>query len=451
MPNSTPSSSLLAPLRRSAFRKLALSYAVNELGDWLGIVALSVLVFDKTDSALATTLLFLGTGFLPALLTPVVVARLERPPPRFVLPAIYVGEAAAFGALALLADEFSLPAVVAVATIDGALALTSKSLTRSVSAAMLEPEGELRAGNAILNLAFTGGAAVGPILAGAVIAAFGVQSALLLDAVSFYAIAWILLTAKPLPHAEPEPGRLREQVRAGVGYIRGNATLRRLLTAQAAAFVFFSAVIPIEVIYAKETLGAGDTGYGLLLGSWGAGMVLGSIVFATLRWAPLPLLLFFSTVAVGAGYLGMAGAQTLAIACVASAVGGVGNGVQWVAVMSAVQELTLQTMQARVIGVLESIGSAMPGLGYVLGGLIATGFSPRATFLVAGIGVVATAAVAALLMGSTWPTDRKELPANNSPEQVDAEAEIMVQLIPGGRSHPPEGEGPSQSKPEVRR
>ena len=116
-----------------------------------------------------------------------------------------------------------------------------------------------------------------------------------------------MLTARPLPHAESEPGRLRERVRAGAGYIRGNPTLRRLLAAQAAAFVFFSAVIPIEVVFAKETLGAGDTGYGLLLGSWGVGMVLGSIVFAALRRAPLPVLLFFSTIAVGAGYLGTGG------------------------------------------------------------------------------------------------------------------------------------------------
>ncbi len=70
------------------------------------------------------------------------------------------------------------------------------------------------------------------------------QTALLLDAVSFYAIAWILFTAGPLPHAEPEPGRMREQVRAGLAYIRDKVVLRRLLVAQGAAFVFFSAVDP---------------------------------------------------------------------------------------------------------------------------------------------------------------------------------------------------------------
>ena len=126
------------------------------------------------------------------------------------LPTIYAGEAAAFGALALLAGHFSLAAVVAVATIDGALALTARTLTRAVSAAMLEPDGELRAGNAVLNVAFTGGAAAGPAIAGVVVAALGVQSALLLNAASFYAIAWILLTARP---AAPGPGRNRRRPR----------------------------------------------------------------------------------------------------------------------------------------------------------------------------------------------------------------------------------------------
>jgi predicted MFS family arabinose efflux permease len=424
------------PLRRPAFRRLALSYAVNEMGDWLGVISLSVLVFELTDSALATALLFIGTGFLPAFLTPFFVARLERPPPRFVLPAIYAAEAAAFGVLALLSAHFSLAAVVVVAALDGALALTAKTLTRAVTAAMLEPEGELRAGNAVLNIAFTGGAAVGPALAGIAVAALGVESALLLDAASFYLIAWILLGAKPLPQPEPEPEvHLRERVRAGLGYIRRNPTLRRLLGAQAGALVFFSVVVPIEVIYAKESLGAGDAGYGLLLASWGAGMVLGSIVFATLRRTPLPVLLFFSTVAIGAGYLGMAGAQVLAIACAASVIGGTGNGIQWVAVISAVQELTSPAMQARVVGTLESVASAAPGLGYVLGGLIATQWSPRAAFLVAGAGVMVIVAVSALVLGRNWPLDR----AKERPGTVDAaDDEIMVELIPAETLPSPE-------------
>jgi MFS family permease len=427
---------LIDPLRRPLFRRLATTYAVNELGDWMGIIALSVLVFDRTDSALATAALFLGTRFLPALFAPLLVTRAERVPPRFGLPVIYCGEAAAFGALALLAGHFSLGAVIAVATIDGALALTGRSLTRAVVASLLEAE-ELRAGNALLNIAFTGGAAVGPALAGLVVAGFGVQSALLLDAVSFYAIAWILLTAGPLPQAEIEPGRMRDRVRAGVAYIREKAVLRRLLIAQGAAFVFFAAVIPIEVIYAKETLGAGDSGYGLMLASWGVGMVLGSFVFAVVRRASLALLLFISTLAVGAGYLGLAAAPTLAVACAAAVLGGTGNGVQWVSTISAVQEMTVAGMQARVMSVLESVGAAMPGLGFVLGGVIAAVASPRTTFLIAGLGVFAIVAVVTPILGSNW----LERSATSGSNELDGSNDVVLELIPGSR--------PNQSDREV--
>jgi MFS family permease len=428
-----PKARLTDPLKRPQFRRLAASYAVNELGDWMGIVALSVLVFDRTGSAMATAGLFLGTRFLPALIAPILVAKVEQPPPRFALPVIYCGEAAAFGALALFAgNDFLLVVVIVLATIDGALALTGRALTRAVVAALLEPHGELRAGNAVLNVAFTGSAALGPGIAGLIVAGFGVQSALLLDAASFYAIAWILLMAGPLPQAEPDPGLVRDRVRAGIAYIRERATLRRLLLAQGAAFVFFAAVIPIEVIYSKETLGAGDSGYGLLLASWGVGMVLGSIIFAAVRRASLPVLLFFSTLAVGAGYLGLAVAPTLALACAASVVGGSGNGVQWVSAISAVQELTVAGMQARVMSVLESIGAAMPGIGYLIGGLIASAIDPRATFLVAGIGILAIVAIAVLLMGTKWPEQR----GKTGQEDLGAEEEIMVELIPVGGNRP---------------
>ncbi len=427
---------LIDPLRRPPFRRLATTYAVNELGDWMGIIALSVLVFDQTDSALATAALFLGTRFLPALLAPILVTRGERPPPRFALPVIYCGEAAAFGGLALLATNFSLAGVIVLATIDGALALTGRALTRAVVAALLKRDDELRAGNALLNIAFTGGAAIGPGLAGLVIAGFGVQTALLLNAISFYAIAWILLTTGTLPQAEPEPGRMRDRVRAGIAYIREKVVLRRLLIAQGAAFVFFAAVLPVEVVYVKETLGAGDSGYGLMLASWGVGMVLGSVLFAAVRRLPLAYLLLFSTLAVGAGYLGLAAAPTLAAACAASVVGGAGNGVQWVSTISAVQELTAQGMQARVLAVLESIGAAMPGVGFAVGGLIATVASPRVTFLVAGIGVIAIVVLALPFLRGRWP----ERPASDGSRLLDGDDDVVLELIPGSSPTRPDRE-----------
>jgi MFS family permease len=404
----------------------------------MGIIALTVLVYEQTNSALATAGLFLGTRFLPSVLAPILVTRAEKPPPRFTLPVIYCGEAATFGVLALQVNHFSLAAVIALATVDGALALTGRSLTRAVIAALLEPTGELRAGNALLNIAFTGGAAVGPAVAGLVVAGFGLETALLVDAISFYVVALILLTAGELPRAEPEPGRLRERVAAGVRYLRAQKRLRNLLIAQGAAFIFFAAVVPVEVVYAKHTLGTTDTGYGVMLASWGVGMVIGSLIFAAVRRAPLPLLLLFSTIGVALGYLGLGIAPTLAWACAASIVGGAGNGVQWVTAISAVQELTAAEMQARVMSVLESIGAAMPGVGFAVGGAITAIASPRTTFVVAGVGILVIVGLVIPLIGGRW-TDRVSL---LEPSSLDEGDDVVLELAAGGT--------PTRSNLEVR-
>ena len=44
----------LSPLRLPGFRQLASAYTVNELGNWVGEIALAVLVYDETGSPLAT-------------------------------------------------------------------------------------------------------------------------------------------------------------------------------------------------------------------------------------------------------------------------------------------------------------------------------------------------------------------------------------------------------------
>jgi predicted MFS family arabinose efflux permease len=292
----------------------------------------------------------------------------------------------------------------------------------------LEDSGELRAGNALLNVAFTAGAAVGPALAGLVVASLGLQAALFANAASFYVVAWILVTAGRIPRAEPEEGGTVDRVRAGISYVRSNLPLRRILVAQGIAFVFFSAVNPIEVIYAKESLGTGDTGYGVMLAAWGIGMLLGSFVFASLKKAPLSALFVISTLVIGASYLGLAAAPNLVLACVASVIGGTGNGVQWVSAISSVQELTAAGMQARVMAVLESIGAAMPGVGFAIGGLIAAIASPRTTFLIAGLGVIAIVCLVAPTLGGR----RNGRLASTQRFPLDESHDVVLELLPGG-------------------
>jgi predicted MFS family arabinose efflux permease len=421
------------PIRHPLFRRLLATYSINEMGDWMAIVALSVLVFDATDSALATAALFLGTRFLPAFLGPLLVARVERIRPRLALPLVYLVEVAAFGALALLAAHFSLAVVIVLATVDGTMALAGRALTRSIVVGLLEPTGELRAGNSLLNVAFTAGAGVGPALAGLVVAGIGVQAALLLNAASFYVVALIVATAGPIPYAEPEEGGTWDRVKAGVAYLREQARLRRVLVAQGLAFIFFAAVAPLEVIYAKQTLGVGDAGYGLFLTAWGVGMVGGSLIFARVQKTPLIVLLLLSTAAVGISYLGMGIAPTLAVACAFSVLGGVGNGVEWVSAISAVQELTESGMQARIMAVLESVASAMPGVGFALGGVLTAVASTRTTFAVAGFGVLAVALLIVPL-ARDWHPSRSARPDGGFP--LDESNDVVLELLPGGTPIP---------------
>jgi MFS family permease len=409
----------LAPLRVPGFKRLGFAYTVNEVGNWLGEIALAVLVFEETGSPLATAALFLGMQFVPGVLAQGVVARVEVLGTGVGLPAIYAAEGVTFVALAALTDNFVLAAIVVLATLDGALALAGRAFTRTAVAALLTPSGQLRQGNALLNIGFTAAGALGPLIAGVVVAGLGVRTALLLDAASFLLVSVILAGGRHIPRVKSEPEPWRARVRQGIAYVRGQAILRRLLIAQAAAFVFFAAVIPVEIVYVKETLGGGDSGYGALLGSWGVGMVAGSLLFASARNASLRSLLLFSTVAVGASYLAMAAAGSLGVACLAAVVGGAGNGVQWVSVISTIQGATADRFQARVLGLLESIGSVMPGLGFVLGGIVAYVVEPRASFLLAGLGVLAVVALASPLLRRTdWETDRAQEPPSPPPQPL---------------------------------
>ena len=395
-------------LRVPGFGRLATASFVNELGNWLGEIALAIVVFDQTESPVAVAGLFVAMQFVPAVATPPVVARLDALHSRRALPLLYFGEAAAFVLLAALASDeaFLLAAVLFVAAIDGTLATAARARTRATGAEILEPRDMLREGNGILNLGFTVGAAVGPALAGLLVATAGAQVALLADGLSFLAVGLLLATSRAMPAAQgEESGGWVQRMQRGFSYVRERLALRRLLAAEAAAFLFFALVLPIEVAFAKDTLDAGDFGYGLLLAAWGAGMVIGSALFTWVS-VSLRVLLAAGTVAIGVAYVATGLSPTLALACGASVVGGIGNGVQWVAVVTTVQNLTSRAYQARVIGLLESLASGLSGVGFLLGGAIAAALSPRASYVVAGVGVLTVLAIAiALLRGVRWERD----------------------------------------------
>lgn len=387
-----------SPLRTPGYKPLLASYTINELGDAVGLVALSVLVFDRTDSAFALVAFFMCARVVPALVAPALTARLDQLAVGRVLPGLYVLEALVFVALALQVDSFTLPVVLALGVVDGTLALAGRSLSRGAIAVLLQARGLLREGNALVNVAFGVASVAGLAAGGVLVSAASLQAAILVDAGSFLAIAVLLGGSRTLPAGTVTEARerFRERLRAGLQRARRDRLVGGLIVWQGLAFVFFTLVIPIEVVYVRETLGAAPGTLGLLLATWSGGILVGSLAYVRLSRAPALMLVLGSSAAVGVGYAGMGLSRTVALACAFSVVGGLGNGIQWVSVVTLLQEATPPDFQARISGLLESVAAAAPAVGYLVGGALTALLSPSAAYLTAGIGVLVLVALGAL-------------------------------------------------------
>jgi predicted MFS family arabinose efflux permease len=353
-----------------------------------------VLVFNHTHSAAATTGLFVAAQFVPALIAPILTARLDQSAIRRVLPLLYGLEAALFAGLAVLASRFALGLVYAAVLADGVLMLSARAITRSAVSKLLTPSGLLREGNGLLNIGLAVAGVAGVASGGELVGAFGPGTVLAIDAGSFALVALISATIPARQWSNASEADLITRIREGLSWARSHPTIRLLIGGEALAIVFFTLIVPIEVVYAKATLGATDAGYGLFLASWSLGQVGGGVLYAVTRSASPWATVMLSTLLMGLAYLGMALTDRLAVACAFALVGGVGNGIQWVAVVTLVQEWTPAELQARISGLLESAASMATGAGFLIGGALASLFSAPTAFAIAGGGVVTMVLVA---------------------------------------------------------
>ena len=430
-------------------RRILLAYTVNRLGSWVGLVALSLAVFDHTHSALAVAALLLAWQALPAFLVPLLVARVEASARRRELSALYYFEGVATATLAVLLWHFWLPAVLLMAVLDGTAALAANALLRAevarvaraqvtASADVRRPaedveadaqEGERKA-NAALNVAFSVAFVGGPLIGGVVVASAGAPAALFIDVGSFLICGVLLLDLHP--HVEEAAGEsVRARLRAAWAHINETPALRGLLFAEAAALVFIQAAAPIEVSYAKATLHAGDRGYGLLVTAWGAGAVLASVVFARAVRRPLGAMLSVGIFALGAAFVGYALAPSLALGCLAAFVGGVGNGLEWPSLISLVQSLTPQRLHGRLMGAVESLAALGLAIGLPLGGILVALSSTRIAFMTLGVGTIATtAAFLRLTLGLKATTDGASEAQPAPSPQAPVEASLSQEPAP---------------------
>ncbi len=380
-------------LELPAYRRLLAAYTLNELAWAIGSLALAYLVYRRTGSAVGSAAFFISSQFVPAMLSPLLVARLEQFHPRRLLSTLYLLEGVLFLALGWLAGRSPIAVVLALALLDGTLALVARPVARATTAAVTRSAGLLREGNALINTCFSVSFMAGPAIGGAVVAAGGASAALFANTGLFVAISLNLVTARHLPAQDRDPVAAPGRVRAALSYIRRQPAIRTLLGLQAGALLFFTLTIPVEIVYAAHTLHSGASGYGILLSSWGGGAVIGSAIYA--RWRRLPgrELIALGTLVLGVGFLVTAAAPSLAIAVAGSIVGGVGNGIEAVAGPTALQERTEQRWMAMVISFSDSLFPMVTGAGIVLGGAIAALAGPRAALATAGCGALVVTAI----------------------------------------------------------
>jgi MFS family permease len=424
------------------FRRLLAAYALNELAWSVGTVALSVLVYQRTGSALGSAGFFLCSAFLPALLGPPLVARLDQQPPKYVLTSLYALEAVLFALLAWMTIRFSLTAVLVLSVADGAVATVARALASAARAEVLKPIGLLREGNAIANGVVSACFFAGPILGGFVVALGGTAAALLANSAIFAIMAPLLATAG-LPAPAAREGPRSSRLRAAVAYARADRGLLQLLGLQGLGLVFFTISMPVEIIFVSRSLHDGPAAYGALLSAWGGGAVAGSLVYARWRRGRPVILISASAAVTGVGFGLMAVAPTLGVALIGAVLGGIGNGVESVALRSTLQERTPDRWMALIMSLSEMVSTLAPGLGILLGGVITALTTARVGLGAAAAGSLLFAAYTVIAMRPEHPEEPEQPEQPKQPEpsalplRPGADDRFLDSEIAEGRPAPP--------------
>src|SRR5208282_2384410 len=126
--------------------------------------------------------------------------------------------------------------------------------------------------------------AVGPAIAGILIAHLGVGAVFALNAGSFLVYGIVVVLWRPTSDTTPQlPERFLSALRAGGRYVRYAPVVRRILFRAALFLVPASALWALLPLVANRRLGLGSSGYGLLLAALGVGAIAGASVLSRVR------------------------------------------------------------------------------------------------------------------------------------------------------------------------
>jgi len=125
---------------------------------------------------------------------------------------------------------------------------------------------------------------IGPILGAWGLAHFGVAGCFYLNALSFLAVIGSLTKIRELHkdrRATPRTGMF-ESFKEGIRYTRSNKSLLWLMVIMAMTSILGVPLMTLLPVFARDILHVGVRGYGVLVGSFGAGAILAGLVVAWL-------------------------------------------------------------------------------------------------------------------------------------------------------------------------
>jgi predicted MFS family arabinose efflux permease len=173
-------------------------------------------------------------------------------------------------------DHLSIGAIVAVAFLTG-LAQSQSAPTYQAVLTSLVPPPEIPTAVALNALQFNLSRAIGPVIAGLLLASAGAGFCFAANALSFVAV---ILALWHIEFPPPAPGvrqSLGESLKAGFRHLRANPVLSTLTAlALVGSFLTFPLITYLPVI-ADDVLKSGAAGYSALLSSLGVGAIVGAI------------------------------------------------------------------------------------------------------------------------------------------------------------------------------
>jgi MFS family permease len=373
-------------LRNARFLRLWIGQGTSFVGDAVSMVALVVLVVEITGSASAVGGALVAR-LLPTIASPLAGVLADRVDRRIVLVASDLARAVLVLGLVFARDLATIYILVFLM----GLARTVFNPTVRAAFPSVVGGGDLTRANALISGTFSVSETAGPALGGLLVATVSVDAAFVLDAVT-YLISAVMLALTPLarPQREEDSAGFGKDLKAGFTYLGGARVPLAIVLGAFLTVLTINITIPAEVFLARETFKAGNGGYGLLVGLYGGGMVLGSALMAAVgdRVRLLPFY-FVGVFASALALVGVGLSPAFVFALGALVVAGVANGTENVTTDTILQKSVPDAFLGRVFSVRFLGFSIGEVFAYGMGGAIVDASGARFTYLLAGAATAA--------------------------------------------------------------